>query len=282
MRRQRPQGLAWHRGWSLSEFIGRLPAGFPLGSCSIPAYSAQTPAISLILLQVDVVSRPLTLFRSRFTVHTWLALKKRVVATAKHLNIEKYLSALRDRCSVGICDKAGKRNPCPLEAYSRRTYIGAHSPVPQPTSKELKTWTSRLCDFKEFMWEFIRQTSKDVANIHLLSLLVPPPPFSFLQTDSVCGLRKYCWLQLNYTKLFAGTKRGHRKKWGNRRERSLILPEAIWNKISAKLKHERCDLQGHKALFVLKYVLNSKIWGELRILGIWEPKRWIRNEPDKL
>lgn len=197
------------RGWSLSELVGRLPAGFPLGSCSIPAYSAQMPAIPLILLQVDVVSRPLTLFWSLLTVHTWLALKERMVATAKHPNIQKCLSALSDRCSVGICDKAVTRNPCPLEAYSRRAYTGAHSPAPQPASKEPKTWTSGLCDTKEFMWEFTKQTSKDVANIPPLSLLVSP--FSFLQTDSFCGLRKYCWLQLNYTKLFAGTKWGHRK-----------------------------------------------------------------------
>ena len=39
---------------------------------------------------------------------------------------------------------------------------------------------------------------------------------------------------------------------------------------------------GPKTLFVLGYVLNSDIWEELRILDIWEPKRWIRNEPDKL
>ena len=40
--------------------------------------------------------------------------------------------------------------------------------------------------------------------------------------------------------------------------------------------------EGPKTLFVLGYVLNSDIWEELRIWDIWEPKRWIRNELDKL
>ena len=39
---------------------------------------------------------------------------------------------------------------------------------------------------------------------------------------------------------------------------------------------------GPKTLFVLRYVLNSDIWEELRIWDSWEPKRWIRNELDKL
>lgn len=162
--------------------LARRWAGFPLGVPLHPCLVCSNPCFFNCSSSHNVVSRPLTFFRSLFSGYTsGQPLRKKMVATAKHPNIQKYLSRDCVRYSVGFwhteVNKAVKQNLCPYETYILRVFTGAEITAPNhyPTgvwNKGLMSWTSRLGAVKELRWGFYTKTSNDVSNIYLIALLV--------------------------------------------------------------------------------------------------------------
>lgn len=187
-----------------------------------------------------VVSRPLTLSWPLFTGHAWSAFKKKLVAIAKHPSIQEICEwLLCARRSLGIghtpVNKAVTWHPCPQEAYILRVYTGVQAPAPTTNTQEefgkgdhrVRIPDSVLLKSAggNCIWKL--QMMYQICIYYLCSFL-PFHPFKQIKKIMLTSTAVYQFISRHKTR--------PQKNFGNRRERSLILPEDIWNKNPSKMK----------------------------------------------